>query len=298
MNDNGKITLQNDDYYLIKDYKDKDAYRRSLNRLTKKTFGFDFEEWYQQGYWGDKYLPYSLLHGDKVVANVSANPIDFLVNERIIKTVQIGTVMTEEAYRHRGIGRVLIETILKEYENTCDLFYLYANPSVLEFYPKFGFKQAKEYTYTTMARETQHKLGFRKLNLNQEEDKAILTRLAVNTIPVSKYQIVGNPGLLFFYLTSYLSDHIYYSEEAELAAVAEFSKNSMFLNDIFSERQFDLNQVIDSLCKGGGMKVSLGFTPFNTSDFACELYQEEGTTFFVRGSNFADRGRLPVLSHA
>ncbi|MCD2348349.1 hypothetical protein [Clostridium guangxiense] len=48
------LTVQ---YTYIKAYKDNDKMRKSLNKLTEKTFGFNFENWYSNGFWGDKFHP-------------------------------------------------------------------------------------------------------------------------------------------------------------------------------------------------------------------------------------------------
>ena len=53
--------------------KENDAIRASFNELTRKTFGFDFVNWYEAGQWGDFYIPHVLLDGDKVISNVSVN---------------------------------------------------------------------------------------------------------------------------------------------------------------------------------------------------------------------------------
>lgn len=36
---------------LMKDYRNNEELRASFNVLAKKTFGLDFEDWYQNGYW-------------------------------------------------------------------------------------------------------------------------------------------------------------------------------------------------------------------------------------------------------
>ena len=43
--------------------------------LAKKTFGIDFEGWYENGLWKEDYIPYVLIDGDTVVSNVSVNII-------------------------------------------------------------------------------------------------------------------------------------------------------------------------------------------------------------------------------
>ncbi|MCQ6267704.1 hypothetical protein M1K46_18905 [Fictibacillus sp. WQ 8-8] len=45
---------------LISNYKDHDRLRCSFNNLAQKTFGISFEQWYQAGYWTDKYIIYLL----------------------------------------------------------------------------------------------------------------------------------------------------------------------------------------------------------------------------------------------
>ena len=100
---------------ILKDYRENAELRHSFNELAKKTFGLNFEDWYQNGYWTDKYNPHS---------------------------IQLGTVMTDEAYRNRGLIRLIMEDIEKEYADKADGMYLFANDSVLSFYPKFGFVAA------------------------------------------------------------------------------------------------------------------------------------------------------------
>lgn len=298
MNEVFTVNRNNEEYLLIKDYKDHTKYRHSLNKLAQKTYGFDFEEWYRQGYWTDKYMPYSLLNNEEVVANVSVNTIDFLMDGKLRHTLQIGTVMTEEAYRNKGLSRELMNIILKEYEDKYELIYLYANDTVLEFYPKFGFNQAEEYNYSRQFIKRENTYTARKLDIKDAGDMKIITHLVTNTLPTSRISMVGNVGLDMFYLTSFMSDNIYYIEALDLAAVAEFEEGNLTLLDVFCEKEFDLDEVINSLINQEEMKVTLGFTPFNTSLYTCEQMQEAGTTFFVRGQNPVGKGRFPILSHA
>ncbi|HWT73743.1 MAG TPA: GNAT family N-acetyltransferase [Mobilitalea sp.] len=300
---NIKVNMKGEEYSLITNYKDDVHLRHSLNRLTQKTYGFDFEQWYQQGYWTDRYRPYSFLHNNEIVANISVNPIDFLVNGELHHTVQIGTVMTDMAYRHRGLSKALMNLVLEQYENTCELFYLYANNTVLDFYPKFGFTTADEYVYIRQFKESSRKLPFRKIDMNYETDKAMIARLVNRAKPVSQYAMVHNPQLIMFYLTSFMAGDIYYFEDQDLAAVAAWREDELILMDLFCEKGFDLEQVINSLMKLPKCKVVLGFTPmertsYTGTSYTAEFLQEEGSTFFVKGKNFLDKGRFSILSHA
>lgn len=292
------INIGGEAYTFVKNFREQDALRHSLNYLTKKTFGFDFERWYQAGFWGDKYRPYSLVHQGEIVANVSVNTIDFLMDNKLTPTIQIGTVMTVPDYRNRGLIRFLMDIVLEEYEGSSELIYLYANDSVLNFYPKFGFQVSEEYIYTKTI--TRQETGYRvkKLNLRQEKDLALAKNLVETTLPTSKYSMVGNPGLVMFYLTSFLLDNVYYIPELELLAVVEYEDDGIKLTDVFCPHSFDLEKVMNALLTKTSMDISLGFTPKNTEGFQCKLLQEEGTTFFIKGNNQLKKGRFPELSHA
>ena len=104
-----KILIDGKEYVFIKDFKDNAVVRESYNSLTGKTYGFDFEQWYQTGYWGNGYIPYSLMDGESVVANVSASIIDCLVLGENRRYIQIGTVMTDPTYQNQGLVRYLME---------------------------------------------------------------------------------------------------------------------------------------------------------------------------------------------
>ncbi len=297
MNTRTQIIIGEEEYLFVKQYQENEELRSGLNRLTSQTFGFNFEGWYQQGFWTDRYRPYSLVHRDRIVANVSVNPIDFVAEGKLYHTLQIGTVMTDSGYRNKGLSRVLFDIIMEEYDGKADMMYLYANATVRQFYPKFGFTQAEEHIYSKQyTRNTKH--AFRKLNGTNQEDRQLLFRLINNTKPISKYAMAGNPYLTMFYLTAPLAESLYYCEELDLAAVVEYEEDRMLVDDIFCTEMFDMDEVIASLLDHDNRKVWLGFTPQNTDSFLCDLLQEPDTTFFVKGNNFVEKGRLPILSHA
>lgn len=98
---------------------------QSLSDLAKLIFGINL------GDWDEKYIPFSYVEGNKVIANVSANVLDLIVQGEKISALQIGTVMTHPDYRNRGLSASLMENVLKEYENKNELIYLFANHRLL-----------------------------------------------------------------------------------------------------------------------------------------------------------------------
>lgn len=70
------------------------------------------------------------------------------------------------------VCRKLIEEVLKDWENNCDGIYLYANDTVLDFYPKFGFEKAKEYQCTKQI--TPVPQTFTRLDMGRSENVKLL----------------------------------------------------------------------------------------------------------------------------
>lgn len=298
MDNNTILKIKNENYTFIKEYKDKIEYRNSLNRLAREIYGFDFESWYRLGFWGDRYRPYSLVHNGNIVANISANPLDFQSEGQIYHILQLGTVMTDTAYRGRGLSRTLMEVLLSEYEKDFDLIYLYANDTVLNFYPRFGFLKEEESNYEAYFQLTEKKYNFHKMNLQDGKEYERMVRLASHACPNYRYAMLDNPGLTMFYLGSFLAENVYYCEELSLAVVVEYEGDTLKLMDVFCEKQFDLKEVINSLLIAPKMKICLGFTPLDTEGFDCVPLRETDTTFFTLGKNVLKQGRFPELSHA
>ena len=106
-------------YKLYKNVMTDDATRTSYDALAQKTFGLSFEDWYQTGFWSETNQPYTLIDGDKAVANVSLNRMEVEYEGRVRSYIQLGTVMTDEAYRNQGLSRYLMEQVLADWQGKC-----------------------------------------------------------------------------------------------------------------------------------------------------------------------------------
>ncbi|MBS5987338.1 GNAT family N-acetyltransferase [Clostridium sp.] len=296
ININGKI------YELKYDYKDNDKLRESLNNLTEKTYGFNFEKWYQDGYWGNLYIPYSLTFDNKVVANVSVNIIDFYVLGEKKKYIQLGTIMTDKDYRNQGLSKALIDIVLEEWENKCDMIYLFANDSVLEFYPKFGFVKTNEYQYTLKDFNRINGGNIKKLNIKNEEEEKFIFDIVSNSLCFSKIGMINNPSLIMFYLTDFMSDEIYYIKEHDAIVICKFEGDTILVYDVFTTKKSKLEDILNMTINEDIKTVILGFTPLDTSLYNKNLLVEDDTTLFINNKNysiFEDKKLMfPILSHA
>ena len=283
---------------IMKNYRDNDKLRASFNRLAEKTFGLSFEGWYQNGFWKDNYNPYSVIVDGEVVSNVSVNTCNMSYKGKVVKLIQLGTIMTDSDYRGKGYARALMEEVLKDYEGKVDGIYLYANDSVLDFYPKFGFKEAKEYQYVKEATIT----GDDKTTKVSMKDKSDFDKMV--TILESRPQngqmyMVDNTGLYMFYLSQFMTENVYYIADCDSYVIAEVEEGELILHAIIGDGSLD--EVIDAF--GANIKkVVLCFTPKDASGFEKNELHEEDTTFFVKGKFFEesvnDEYMMQAITHA
>lgn len=284
---------------IVKHYRHNKALRDSFNELAEATFGLNFENWYQNGFWGDNYDPYSIVIDGRVVANVSVNRTDMLIGGKRRKLYQLGTVMTHPEYRNRGLIRAIMEEVDKDLAGA-DGVYLFGNDDVVEFYPKFGFVPGKEFLYTREVEQT-GKNRMANVPMNGPEGWEKLRRaMECNSFPLG-CRMVGNSGLIFFYVAQFMQDSVYYSAELDAWVIGELENGNLLLHDVFCAREITLDAVIAAF--GGDVKsVTLGFAPADAAGFTVEEYREEDCNFFVRGEGLSDfaagKLRIPSLSHA
>ncbi len=287
-------------YQVIKNYRDDEALRHSFNELAGKTFGLDFEDWYQNGFWGDNYNPYSIVIDGKVVANVSVNKTDMLIDGEIKHFLQLGTVMTDEAYRNQGLSRRIMEEIDKDYAGKVDGIYLFGSDSVVEFYPRFGFVKGEEYLYSKKVSLT-GELQMEQVIMNNPVVWQQLIAAMNRSIFHGKMDMVHNNELIMFYVSKFMQENVYYHKASDTYVIAEIEEDSLLIHNVFSSTLTNLDDVI-ALFGQDIKEVALGFTPLNVEGYTIENYHEEDCNFFVKGAVFdmmeREKLRIPSLSHA
>lgn len=234
----------------------------------------------------------------EVVSNVSVNACHMNYMCKIVKLIQLGTIMTDNDHRGKGYARTLMEEILKDYEGKVDGIYLFANDSVLGFYPKFGFKEAKEYQYSkevTIPCECKAEM----VPLKDKQDFDRIVEILDKTNQNARLYMVGNTGLYMFYLSQFMTENLFYIADCHSYAIAEMEDDTLILHAIIGEG------TVDEMIAAFGSRVKkavLCFTPKDTSGFEKSELHEEDTTFFVKGKFFEDSSEdeymMQAITHA
>lgn len=279
----------------------RDHERAAYESLCGEVFpGLSFEKWYRAGYW-DKNLfnPHVLMDGDKVVSAVSVNKMFIRAgnNEQQLY-IQLGGVMTAPSYRNQGLAMALLDRILTDWVDRCEGIFLFANDSVLDFYPKFGFKAVDEHQYRMKIEADENAEKAINLNMDNKEDVDCLLRLYKKGNPFSRVNI-NNSGLLMFYCMKYNRNDVYYVESEDGIAVVGYEGNDMVVYDIFCESGRNLKNILGAVAREDTRTVYFGFPLNKEKGCKLDLYEEEDNTLFIldkRGSNsLADFLRMPQM---
>ncbi|MGN0479781.1 MAG: GNAT family N-acetyltransferase [Hominenteromicrobium sp.] len=284
---------------IVKNYRDDAALRGSFNALAIRTFGIDFEDWYRNGYWTDKYNPYSVVIDGKVVSNVSVNTTDFEIGGQRKRYIQLGTVMTDKAYRNRGFVRQIMAEIFRDCAGKADGIYLFANNDVLSFYPKFGFRTAKQYEYVKTL-ETPGEALFAPVPMENKADWDKLEDKIKTGCAQSAFELAGNSELNMFYVSKYMRENVFYSAALDAYAIAETDGGTLTLDMVISDKPQDLNRIASGF-SGEVREVLLGFTPKDTAGFVCREMDQDDRTLHVWGDmEIIEEKKLmfPLLAHA
>lgn len=283
-------------FEIVKHYRKNDELRASFNALAEATFGLNFEGWYQNGFWTDAYEPYSVFEDGKIVANVSLNRTDFVMDGKQKRIYQLGTVMTDLEYRNRGYIRLLMAEIEKDTADA-DGIYLFANDSVVEFYPKFGYVRGEEFVCTREVSQD-GTCVMEAVPMDGPAGWAQFRTAMEMGEPLSACAMADNPGLFFFYVSQFMQECVYREANRNIWAVAELENGELMLHSVFAPQDVTMDEVIAAF--GTKVKkVTLGFAPKDTADFKVEPWHEEDCTFFVKGNVFGEGElRIPTLSHA
>lgn len=285
-------------YMLIKNSIANDKYRDGYYQLAKDTFRLSFENWYNSGYFDGKHVPYTLFDGDKAVANISVNFMDVVFEGHRKKYVQLGTVMTDKEYRGKGLQKYIFIEIMKDLQGKADAIFLFANKTVLEFYPKLGFVKDEEYAFAKTINGTLGNL--RQLDMTNPDDVAMVKKYYEKGNPFSDMTVVDGFGLEMFYLGGPYSECVYYMSEYDAVVILEKDKNSLTVLDIFCTADKDMDDILSALCHGETV-INLGFTPKSTDGWGVELLNDEDTTLFIHedGENVFTGKQLlfPLIAH-
>jgi predicted N-acetyltransferase YhbS len=249
-------------YTLRTNYRDQQAYRDAYFRFTPRVFnGVSFAPWYEKGGWNEHYQAFSLFDGDDIVANVAVSTLTLLLEGQRARGIQFSAVGTLPAYRRQGLARQLMTHVLSHYEASTDLFFLFANSTVLDFYPKFGFRLVQDYEFLAQMPALDSHPVARVLDPHNAEDWALLTHYAHHRLPVSQVFSATDDGHVFLYHALSKPYTLCHIEPLDTVMVYDVQDDVLHIYDVVSPHECDFLAVLGALRLPDVTWIRLHFTP-------------------------------------
>lgn len=279
-------------YQVTQGQRDDEAYKGMMNTLMARVFGFTFEKWYALNKWDERYECYSIIDSGRILSNVSLTKMTLLVGGKPIKAIQLGAIATLPGYRGQGLSRRIMEYVLAKYQETPA--FLFANRSVLDFYPKFGFKLVGE---VQPYLKLEHPLrGGHCANLPL--DSPTLSRLVEERSRFSNIvDVIDADSINWFHIVMEFEDDIYYLPHLDTAIIAVQEESTLYVYDVISTRNVRWEDIYRCLPFIGCDIVEFAFMPdalgcdYNT----CPDGQGNGY-LFSRGLEFSADTRFPYMA--
>lgn len=212
------------------------AARDAFYSFIRIIHNLDFGLWESAGCWDERYRPFSLFEGDRVVSSVCLYSMDMVVGGRRMKLSQISGVGTLPEFRRKGLNRKLTRLALEWAKPDHQGTFLFADDDAIEFYAKCGFQSVPEILTVLPVAPPAPKPGLRQLDVDRPEDLAMIFALASERVPVSDRLGTLNPHLLMFHALYTLRKCAYHLPALDLVVFFHREAHRLRVFDIVGRR--------------------------------------------------------------
>lgn len=298
-----QININNKTYTLHIAYQANETLRKSFNAMTFDFWEFTFEPYYLSGYWDDSCLIFSLFEEETIVAHTTLSLFHTHTPEKQLFLGQLGTVMTAPTHTKQGLSRFLMEYIFDAYRDQLDGYFLFANETVLDFYPKFGFVAVPEFQASKKFQKQPSAHEIRRLNLTNDSDLQLFQHYLKHGQTACRFD-TRSYGLAHFYCYANadfgFADSIYVIPELETLLLAQQEEDNLLIYQVYYLNENQVDKAFNVLATESTTQITLGYTP-TTGDYVFHPYREEDLTLFVTSSLLpyftAQQTMIPLLSH-
>ncbi|MEJ5105952.1 GNAT family N-acetyltransferase [Chryseobacterium sp. MYb328] len=279
---------------------------KSFNELYELALDGDYEPWYSMEYWDETFIPFFILEDTKVIANVSVAPMNMVLKGQNYYCLQIGSVMTHPEYRNQGLSKYLMNYVMEKYKDQYEFFYLFANETVLDFYPKFGFTRVDESDFILRDTTNIHgkKSDWQPLSINDPKHISLMEKFSkVHASLSNTIDFSPNSCLAMYHFLLQFDESIYYSAEKECIVIMEYDKEMLRIYDILSTKLFNLEEIVSTIILEETQQIQFFFVP--DTDFGGKLevklnpFDEDALHIFPQENRklFPKHFIFPLTSH-
>lgn len=259
----------------------------------------DFRPWVAHGGWDADYDVWALTEDGRIVASVGRTRMSFVVDRKECAGWQLGAVATAPEQRGRGLARRLMDAVLADIDaRGAAPVLLFANSSVLDFYPRFGFRRIAQQRQAATLDVAPHGAPAVTLDIGVAQDRA---RLALHCARARALDVAF--GARAYYPTAlwhllHRPRKVLHLADVDAIAVVQREGDCLHLDDVFVPTALDLRALLPRLVDAPVRRVEFGFHP-GVSWRGATAVEPDPEPLFVRGMPELRGGDLhfPDLAH-
>jgi predicted N-acetyltransferase YhbS len=245
--------------------------------------GVSFRRWAAHGGWQENYRVFALLDAGRIVASASLTRMDLVLRGRVMRGWQLGAVGTEPNYRGRGLQHRVMQHVLAQ-ADAADLVFLFANETVSDFYPRFGFRRARESVFTAEHRAKPTGTPLRILAPDSGADRALLARVAAEAQPTTAlFGARAYGSIVLWYVYNFHGEHVRYVPEHDALILAEQIGSTLLVYDVLTRTPFDVAQQLPQLIGAPIERLEFFYSPERDWPSAQPTREYSDSPLFVRG---------------
>ncbi|MHA7632157.1 GNAT family N-acetyltransferase [Corallococcus sp. M7] len=256
----------------------------------------DFRRWRAWGEWNDDYRAFTLMETGRVVANTSVMRMRLVLEGREVTGYQLGAVGCLPSHRGRGLARVVMNAALDACGDAPVL--LFANPTVRQFYPRFGFQPQRQTLFAATYDAVPEGPPAPMLNLDDAKVRAGLAALSSEGLPsTERFGARGYATVASWPVANGFARPLR-QLDSDAWVFAGVEGETLYLDDVFAREPFDLRAWIPRLIDRPIRAIRFGFTPERYWPGAEEAGEDTEADLFVRNLRLSPEAhRFPVMAH-
>lgn len=277
-----------------------DGFFRFVRSIFPGSGGQTWTDWRDHGGWTDQYEVFAIVEGDRIVSTIGRSRMRLVINGQDRIGYQLGAVATLEPYRRQGLARRLMNWVIDELDTQDQPIILFANDTVLDFYPRLGFRRMAQRRAVGAAEIAPGGVRPAAFDPASSTDRRRLAALCARARAIRGPLTARDFGWIALWnlICGPVTASWLPAFDALIATTVE--NECLVVHDVIAPRRFDLGLVLPTLITQPVRGVEFLFDPEDW--WAAVVYSERDDTdsrLFVRGDLGAVAGpvQFPALAH-
>jgi predicted N-acetyltransferase YhbS len=263
---------------------DADWHSRFFSFVGQVFDGLDFSLWAERGGWDSRYEVFAMVEHGRILATVGRSRMDFVINGLNVPGFQLGAVATHVERRLEGLSRRLIECVIDERDDVDQPIILFANDAVLDFYPRFGFKQMRQQRFTTKIALDPACPRARLFAIENSADRARLAHLCARAGATGRAFSARNYSHILLWHLTYRPMQAFWLDAVDGFVVTEATGGRLVVHECIAPRRFDLCAALPRVITEPVSEIEFGFDPTGwLSNCEIAISDDDEALLFMRG---------------